>query len=178
MPSTPDPFDCLGLPPVFDLDARRVESAYLSRALLAHPDAAPADPSPPAPGGDIASLNVSRQTLLSHERRANALLARLAGPSSDQLKDLPPGFLAEILETREAIDDVIATGDPGERARWSLWAGEQREDYRRRVGAMFAALASPPNPRALAAIRVELNAWRYIERLIEQLGSQPPAVGA
>ena len=34
---------------------------------------------------------------------------------------------------------------------------------------MFQSLSSPPAAESLAEIRIRLNAWRYIERLIEQL---------
>ena len=37
------------------------------------------------------------------------------------------------------------------------------------VNRLFDALGERPDAPALAAIRRELNAWRYIERLIEQL---------
>lgn len=113
-----------------------------------------------------AELNEARATLLDPERRANVLLALLAGPSKEQDKSLSPGFLAQMMETRESIE--AAMGDATQREHWVSWAQDQREQYKAIVSPMFArALAG--DTQVLSAIRRELNAWRYIERLVEQL---------
>jgi hypothetical protein len=72
----------------------------------------------------------------------------------------------------------MAGGGESERAKWESWAEERRREAIAEVGGMFAAIGpgSTDLRRAegrwhegLRAIRVRLNAWRYIERLIEQL---------
>lgn len=162
----PDPFDALGVPPSFDLDAEALRRAYLARVREAHPDAA-------APGADAqrraALLNEAMRVLEDPERRADALLIRLGGPTREQEKGLPPAFLAEMMETRERIDESLASGDPRERERWASWARERREAHIRAVGRLMRDLPVPPAPAALREVRVELNAWRYVERLIEHL---------
>lgn len=161
-----DAFDVLGLPARFDLDGARVERAYLARVAAVHPDlmaqGAEADPK-------LAVLNRAKGVLQDGEKRANALLERLGGPGKSQDKSLPPGFLIAILETREAIEEALASKNAEERSRWERWAEEQRDEYQRRVGGLFTALGDSRNAATLQAIRQELNAWRYIERLIEQL---------
>ncbi|VAX39312.1 hypothetical protein MNBD_PLANCTO03-1115, partial [hydrothermal vent metagenome] len=54
-------------------------------------------------------------------------------------------------------------------------AGEQRRSYIERIGRLFAeagaggeGLASDTAPAVLDEIGRQLNAWRYIERMIEQ----------
>lgn len=154
-----DPFAVLGLGRRFDLTRAEIESAYLARIALVHPD---------VEGGDdavdlAAALNAAKRDLLDPERRAGALLALLGGPGKDEDKSLPDGFLGEMMGTREEIEDSLAR-DPSARARWQSWAKGERGRYASRVGGLFAA-----TPPSLCEIRRELNAWRYIERLIEQL---------
>jgi molecular chaperone HscB len=158
-----NPFQVLGLPERFDLDGAAVQRGYLSRAAQVHPDVV----------GDeeeaavrAAQLNRARAVLLNDERRANALLEVLGGPGKEQDKSLPDGFLMEMMETREAIEAAVEGGDEAERARWVGWAEEQRKAYTARVGELFRG---GTGQERLRTVRRELNAWRYIERLIEQL---------
>jgi curved DNA-binding protein CbpA len=159
-----DPFDILGLPPAFDHAPAAIERAYLARAASVHPDLVGDDDEAAV---RAAKLNRAKSVLLNPEQRANALLARLGGPSKAQDKSLPPGFLIEMMETREAIEAAIATGNPEERGQWDRWALEQRSEYVSHIGELFGQVAKDPGK--LAQIRQKLNAWRYIERLIEQL---------
>jgi molecular chaperone HscB len=161
-----DPFQTLGLPPAFQVDAAAVERAYLTASATVHPDLAAGDPDAP---GRMAEINEARRVLENPELRADALLARLGGPSREQERGLPEGFLAEMMEIRERIDAALSGGSPPERAAWEAWAMDRREEAVREAGALFAGLSSPPKPEELRAVRVRLNAWRYIERLIEQL---------
>jgi molecular chaperone HscB len=160
-----DPFEVLGLAPRYDLDASAIQRAYLARAAAVHPDLVADDE---AQGG-AAVLNKAKAMLVDPERRANALLTRLGGPGKSEDKSLPAGFLMSIMETREAVEEALASKDPAQRGRWEAWAQEQRGEYERRVVSLFAGVGDSRDPATLRAIRQELNAWRYIERLIEQL---------
>jgi DnaJ-domain-containing protein 1 len=168
-PESTDPFDVLGLAPSFDVSVAEVERAYLARAAGLHPDLGGSSVETPDPERESARLNAARATLRDAEKRAGALLARLGGPSASQDRSLPDGFLLEILEIREQVEEAAASGDPEQIARWEAWAGEERARYTRQVSALFAQLGEPPEANALSSIRTTLNAWRYIERLIEQL---------
>lgn len=163
-----DPFDVLGLPPTFDLTREQIERAYLAASRRLHPDLVGSDPASQAESqGRSARLNQAAGRLRDTEARANALLARLGGASKEADKSLPAGFLQEILEVRMEIEE--GRGDPAQRERWERWAQEQREAYSARVSEMFRTLGERATGEALADIRRTLNAWRYIERLIEQL---------
>jgi hypothetical protein len=137
----------------------------LTRAAVVHPDLAVDDEADRA----AATLNKAKAILEDPERRAGALLARLGGPGKSEDKSLPAGFLMSMMETREAVEEALASKDPGARARWEAWAQEQRGEYQRRVASLFAAAGESRDAPTLRVIRQELNAWRYIERLIEQL---------
>lgn len=161
-----DPFDTLGLLPTFDLDAATLRHAYLARVAAMHPDSTGASADP---GRQPAALNDAKRVLEDPERRANALLVRLGGPTKEQDRSLPPSFLADIMELRERVEGALASADPEIRAAIERDAVSRREAHISRVAALFHIAYSGPNPETLTAVRTELNAWRYIERLIEQL---------
>ncbi len=164
----PDAFDLLGLAPTLDLPRDAIERAYLTHARRLHPDLVGSDPRAQNDAQQRSSdLNRAARTLRDPEARANLLLARLGGPTKESDRSLPDGFLAQILETRMEIEST--RGDPAARTRWEAWAQDQRAQYQKRCTALFAALGPVPDGKARQAIRRELNAWRYIERLIEQL---------
>ena len=158
-----DPFDVLGVPARFDLEPEVVQRAYLERAAGVHPDLIGDDE-----GAErSASLNRAKATLDDPEARANALLARMGGPAKEVDRSLPDGFLMTMMETREAIEAAAASEDAAALARWRAWAAGQRDGHAARILPMFEAAGGAG---VLGAIRQELNAWRYIERLIEQFG--------
>lgn len=172
-PSKDDPFAILGLPRTLSLTSEQIQRAYLVRMAGAHPDVG-ADA---GLGGDAdadeaasiaaAGLNDARRTLSHPERRAIALYTLLsldAGhvPHAKADSALPPGFLMEIMSTREEIEAAVAAGNRADIERWRAWALAQRTEYLAAVGALLEA-------RDFAGAKQQLNAWRYIERLIEQL---------
>lgn len=165
---TNNPFSLLGLPETYEVDRAQIERAYRLRLSGVHPDTggAAGDPADPA---DSAALNRARSILLSDEQRAIALLDLLGGPGAGDCKDLPDGFLMQVMLKRQEIEDAIESGGEDEREHWEQWGEQERRAYRLRVGTMFASLPDQPGERSLRELRVQLNAWRYIERLIEQL---------
>jgi molecular chaperone HscB len=156
-----DAFDALGIEPRFDLDEGELRAAWLKRSLEAHPDRA----------GDAsreisARLNDAKRVLEDPERRASALLARLGGPSKEEEKGLPDGFLMEIMQLREELEAAQAIGDGAAIAESRRRAEREREARMRRVAELFSS--GKTDADTLRAVRVELNAWRYLERMIEQ----------
>lgn len=161
-----DPFDILGLAPRFDLGEGEIRRAYLARAAQVHPDTAGGEEDAEALS---AELNRAKRTLEDPERRANALLARLGGPAKEEDRSLPSGFLMEMMEVRERMEEAVASGDPARRTEMEAWAAARREAHASRVKALFEKAGGDAPADVLRAIRTELNAWRYVERMIEQL---------
>lgn len=163
---TDDPFDLLSLPPVFGLDAARIERAALARLSQLHPDVNSGDA---ADDLEVAAarINAARDALTFALSRAEILLRRLGGPSKEADKTLPPGFLMEVMDMREQVEAAVASGDAAARATWIAWSLDQRREMQARANDLFAA--ADTDPTALLQLRVHLNQWRYIERLIEQL---------
>lgn len=168
MPNSPsshsDPFDLLGITPDFPVDEVRLRQAWLKVTATNHPDRAD---DPEAAQRTLSAANQAFRTLSDPEKAANALLTRLGGASPDQARALPDGFLMEMLEIRDELEEAKGSKDPGKIAKLEAWADEQRGMWIQRVTEHFAAHREADDRRD--AIRESLNAWRYIERLIEQL---------
>ena len=159
-----DPFDTLGIDPVFDLDAGALRRAWMARSLETHPDRAGADE---AARAFAARINDARRVLENPESRAEALLVRLGGPRREDDQTLPDGFLIEIMERREELEAAQSVGDTAAVERSRAMAGRERAEYISRVSALFRT--DPMPPETLKTLRRELNAWRYFERLLEQV---------
>jgi molecular chaperone HscB len=173
-PPPTDAFAVLGLPRRFDLAPADVQRAYLAKVTQAHPDALGAEMLEDLDDAAAltAELNRAKSLLESDESRANLLLALLGGPAKEADKSLPDGLLMEVMEVREQVDAALAQGDPSQRAKWKHWAMDQRRAYAARAQALFDRLqaeSGPPRDQSARELRRHLNAWRYIERMIEQL---------
>ncbi|XOV74945.1 MAG: iron-sulfur cluster co-chaperone HscB C-terminal domain-containing protein [Phycisphaerales bacterium] len=73
----------------------------------------------------------------------------------------------EMLEVRDQLEEAKQSRDPEDIARLEAWADQQRGMWIERVDGLFRAHGETEDRRD--EIRESLNAWRYIERLIEQL---------
>ncbi|MCA9272011.1 MAG: hypothetical protein KDA31_03080 [Phycisphaerales bacterium] len=161
-----DPFKALGLAPTFDLDAARVERAYLARVASIHPDLGLDAESE---GDEAAGLNEARRTLLDPESRVIAFLSLLG--YTDEDKSLPDGFLIEIMEVRMEFEQALVDEDAQQIAHWRSWAADRRRESIETISALFREHAVSGDRALLARIKQSLNAWRYIERMIEQGGA-------
>lgn len=163
----PSPFETLGLPLRLDLTRAEIERAYLSRIAALHPDLAGTGADPDEQDRVAAALNDAKAELLDAERRAEAVLAAHGGPSKSEDKSFRSGFLAEIMETREQLEEELAdpAATPAVRDKWRAWALDRRTEHL----AQLAPLLAAPTPASLKQARAILNEWRYAERLLERL---------
>jgi molecular chaperone HscB len=169
-----DHFSRLGLPRRFSLDAAELERQYLARSRAIHPDyhlgGAAADLA--ASLELSAALNEAYSTLRDPFRRAEYLLAHEGGPSASEQKQMPPAFLAEMLEAREQIEDAKNGSNVCASRIAELHAEfESRYDgLLADIADRFAKLdASADLEKLLADIRSLLNAAKYIRGLIRDL---------
>jgi len=170
-----DYFSRLGLPRRFALDAAELERHYLARSRAVHPDYHAGGPT-----ADLAAslelsaaLNEAYTTLRDPFTRADYLLSLEGGPTAAEQKQMPPAFLAEMLEARERIEDARSANTPCS-ARIAELQGEftaQYETLLGDVGEHFAKLESAPNNRAKALVEIRslLNAAKYVRGLIRDL---------
>ena len=162
-----DPFELLGLPPAFELDAESLRRTVRRRIARLHPDRVTDPVEREHAVRMVARLNEALVILQDDERRANVLLSRLGGAAASEDRSLPPAFLMEILEIREDMEQAVASGEPAERTRVENWANSERERLRADVAKLFGRLSDGDD--CASEIRLQLNVWRYIERMIEQL---------
>ncbi|MEM9083217.1 MAG: iron-sulfur cluster co-chaperone HscB C-terminal domain-containing protein [Planctomycetota bacterium] len=160
-----DPFSLLGLPLSYDIDEAALERVWLRKSAKLHPDRAGEDEH----ASDIlGALNAARATLLNPELRAGALLAALHGPSASEDKTLPEGFLEQTLAERMEIEELAASGDQAAIEAKVAEVREREQALVVRVADLFGGVKEGDADR-LAAIRHELNAWRYLTRMLERL---------
>lgn len=161
-----DPFEILGVPWRFDLDESALRSRFLQASAQMHPDRFP-DPIEQAEAVEqMSRLTDAYRVLSDPESRARALL-RLSGMDDEADKDkLPPDLLMQVMEVREEMEAAIESGDREELDRLRVWASGQREQYVNQLGRLLEGYI---DAKAAAETRVQLNALRYMERMLEQM---------
>lgn len=173
-PNDQDPFDALGLPARFDLDEAELRRRYLSLCAEHHPDrfTNPLDQAEAVRRS--AAVNDAYQRLKDPESRANALLGRLGGASAEADPSLPPQLLAEMMETREELEEARQAGDEARVGSILQEAAERRSALIQRIAQTFQEVQSGDEPQAgqrerlLASIRQDLNTLRYYQRMLQQ----------
>ena len=171
----PSPYEALGLEPVFALDlaAARKRLLVLSRAL--HPDfhgTADADTRRLAED-NTAALNAAFHVLADDLRRADWFVRMLGGPREDEERSMPGSFLQEVLEWNETIEGARnAAPDSPVRAALASLATELQRARTEGVRRVTYLLTPPPAHGAavLRKVRQELNALRYVERALREIG--------
>jgi molecular chaperone HscB len=174
MSNVNDAFNRLGLPRRFVLDAGELERAYLAHSRAVHPDYHLTGSS-----GDLsaslelsAAVNEAYNTLRDPFSRAEHLLALEGGPSAAEQKQMPPAFLAEMLDAREEIER--ARGNAAETERLATAFAKRFDKLMGEVGGLFQQLEElPPEAKKANLVRVRglLNAAKYVRGLIRDLDS-------
>ena len=169
-----DHFHRLGLPRRFTVDAGELERAYLARSRAVHPDFHLAGSS-----ADLnaslelsAAVNEAYNTLRDPFARAEHLLALEGGPSAAEHKQVPPAFLAEMLDAREEIE--TARGKRPETERLERAFSARFDGLMSDAAGLFEQLAVlPPEDAQRANLRIRvrglLNAAKYVRGLLRDL---------
>lgn len=169
-----DLFQRLGLPRRYQIDQTVLEREYLTRSRAVHPDFHAADStlSETASRDYSALLNEAYTILKDPYTRAEHLLALEGGPSAADYKTVPPSFLAEMLDTREAIE--FARGDQARAYQLEKECEHRQQELLSKVAQLFDQLpqqASDAASRAsiLLEIRSLLNAVKFVQGLLRDL---------
>ena len=175
-----DYFTRLGLPRRFSLDTVELERQYLARSRAVHPDyhLGGATAVLSASLELSAALNEAYNTLRDPFLRADYLIGLEGGPTAAEQKQMPPAFLAEMLEAREQVEDArTANNACGSRLT------ELQDEFAGRfnglmadVGKSFEKIGSLPagdtgRAKLLVDIRSLLNAAKYVRGLIRDLNA-------
>jgi molecular chaperone HscB len=161
-----DPFEALGVEPVFSLDIAILEQRHrdLSRAL--HPDrhaGAGAAERRMALGRAI-EVNEAFRILKDPIRRAEALLAR-RGVASGEGKEPPasPALLMEVMERREALAELRQSKDAAALQRLIVEVQQSEQIAQAALAAEFAAESADP-----AQILKLVAQLRYYRRFLDE----------
>ena len=169
-----DHFHRLGLPRRFVLDAGELERAYLAHSRAVHPDFHLAGSS-----ADLdaslelsAAVNEAYNTLRDPFARAEHLLALVGGPTAGEHKQVPPAFLAEVMDAREEVE--LARDKPAEAERLGQAFAARYDGLMSEVAGLFEAIAAlPPDdatrPNLRLRVRGLLNAAKYVRGLVRDL---------
>ncbi len=162
------PFQLLGIEPRFAVDLPDIQRKLLRASARRHPDRAPDPVTAAAWTDELARLNAAADLVRDDIERAEILLGLRGGPTPSDDRRLPDGFLESMLGIRMDLEEAVASGD--ENGRRSLEAWGRREWAERR--SLVERLLDGPNgddAATLGEVRVQLNCWRYSQRMLEQL---------
>jgi molecular chaperone HscB len=170
-----DFFERLGLPRRFSIDANELERAYLARSRAIHPDyhRTGSDADLTASQDLSADVNEAYNILRDPFTRAEHLLKLEGGPGASDQKQMPPAFLAEMLEARERIEEA-RVGCPDDAAILAAEFDKRYDGLLTEIAALFDRLTQRPAGDAarvalLSQIRGLLNAAKYVRGLIRDL---------
>lgn len=172
-----DCFHRLGLPRRFVLDAAELERAYLAHSRAVHPDyhLTGASAALNASLELSAAVNEAYNTLRDPFVRAEHLLTLEGGPSASEQKQMPPAFLAEMLDAREEIEQ--ARGNEAKTERLASTFAERYDKLMGEVAGLFQQREGlpgndPNRANLLGRIRGLLNAAKYVRGLIRDLHAE------
>jgi molecular chaperone HscB len=168
-----DPFALFDLTPGFELDQGQLQRRFIAATAANHPDRF-TDPLQQAEAAErSAAINEAFSVLTDPQRRADCLLVLLGGPAKEDDKSLPDDLLTQMMDVRQRMEEAVADQDQAVLAELATWANRQRQAHLQRIGELFKQMQSPAKDgdRAAAgkAVRLQLNALRYFQRMIEQM---------
>jgi molecular chaperone HscB len=168
-------FEIFGLSPSVDLDLGALEAKYRALAMEAHPDrAAGADAATRRKMAEqTASLNEAIKVLKDPVRRAFYLLklrgVDLENETAAAKQKMPPEFLEEVMERREALDAARESKDV---ARAQAMGDEVRGLLDAALARARTALTKPPTDAAAVTEATEaLARVRYFTRYLEEVSA-------
>lgn len=183
MSTNANAFATLGIPVAFAVDLAQAHKRFIAESAATHPDRF-TDPLDQADAAEkSAAVNEAYRVIRDPELRADALLTLLGGAGRSDDKSLPPDLLMEMMEAREKLEEAQASNDQAALRELAAWANRQRDEHLQRIASLFAQVIpaggfpvnaaikpDPAHPRiapVLKQIRLELNALRYFQRMVE-----------
>ena len=166
-----DYFAVFGLPPHYALDLMALEQRYHALATELHPDFYVSAPAAERrlSEGLAARLNQAWQTLQDPTSRARYLLQLWQPDARQSDRDLPNGFLQEMFVLQEELEEWIDANDTKalaqQQAQLTIRLDELRQAYQQ---ALSALEVGPPGPSQQQQLQQQLNAERYLLRLLER----------
>jgi len=169
-----DHFEVMGLPHCFEIDSVELENRYQRLTLEMHPDFFGAAPEKQKLLSEKSSvmLNAAYSYLREPASRARYLLSLFARGNSLQTDELPEGFLQEMFTLQESLDEMLESCDQSELFKMNEDLQNRYASIESNYAALFKKFkTSPENTEILQQLQTQLNAERYLRRLLDRINS-------
>jgi len=170
-----DHFKVMGLPHCFEIDSEELENLYQRLSLGMHPDFFGEAPEKQKLLSEKSSvmLNAAYSTMREPASRARYLLLLLAREKNLQTDALPEGFLQEMFIFQESLDEMLESGDQSALCKMNEDLQNRHTFNESNYGALFKKFEnSPENHEILQQMQTQLNAERYLRRLLDRINSE------
>jgi molecular chaperone HscB len=165
-----DHFEAFGLPRTYALDLKQLETNYLEACKTSHPDFHLAPSELAQALRKTAEINQAYQTLKDSFSRAEYLLKLNAGPSSEQIREVPSEILEQVMEWRMDLEEIL--GNPQKQAEVSSLIRQKMfflEELLLKEFKKLESLLDESLSESLRKIRVSLNSIKYLKNLQDEL---------
>ena len=169
-----DHFNVMGLPRCFEIDSEELENLYQRLTLGMHPDffEGASEEQKRLSEKSSVMLNAAYSTLCEPSSRARYLLSLFAKGNSLQTDELPEGFLQEMFTLQESLDDMLESCDQSDLYKMNKDLQNRYASIESNYAALFKKYeTSPENTEILQQLQTQLNAERYLRRLLDRINS-------
>ena len=170
-----DHFKVMGLPHCFEIDSVELEDLYQRLTLEMHPDFFGAAPENEKRLSEKSSviLNAAYSSLREPASRARYLLSLFAREKNLQTDTLPEGFLQEMFTLQESLDEMLESSDQSDICKMNENLQNRYASIESNYTALFKEFeTSPENTEILQQLQTQLNAERYLRRLLDRINSE------
>jgi len=173
-PPWADYFALLGLPRAYTIDEKKLSAAFRGIARGVHPDRFTSDMEEVQSLATrlSAEINQAFHVLSDPVRRADYLLEIAGGPSAAEMREVPDGFLADVMMLREEIDRAKAADDDDAMQRHRESIAARRQETLRQIAALAESAADLGAPEKKGLRRL-LNSMKYFDNLLAELAADP-----
>ena len=169
-----DHFKVMVLPHCFEIDSAELENLYQRLSLEMHPDFFGEAPEKQKRLSEKSSvmLNSAYSSLREPASRARYLLSLFAREKNLQTDVLPEGFLQEMFTLQESLDEMLESFDQTDLCKLNEDLQNRYNIIELNYAALFKKFAtSPENTEILKQLQTQLNAERYLRRLLDRINS-------
>ena len=170
-----DHFKVMGLPHCFEIDSVELENRYQRLTLEMHPDFFGTAPEKQKRLSEKSSvmLNAAYSTLREPSSRAKYLLPLLAREKSLETDALPERFLQEMFTLQESLDEMLESCDQSALCKMNEELQNRHTFNESNYAALFKKFENlPENHEILQQLQSQLNAERYLRRLLDRINSE------
>ncbi len=177
-PKEIDFFEVMGFPITFEMTKEEIEERYKQLSLELHPDFYGTAPEYEKRLSETASaiLNTAYNTLkVTASRAAYMLYLSSKGKKLNQ-KSLPDGFLQEIFFLQESLDELLNSNNLVAITEMQIELKKRYSQVENRFLPLFKELNTDlENEHILQQLQTQLNAERYLRRLLEKISETDSA---